>query len=66
MSRKFKIKNVGEKKFKFENLKYYNLIKKVYDRFDGEDYTKSSMGVDYIFLQYTYQVDIRAQTKVYS
>jgi|TARA_B100001971_G_C18252046_1_gene579028 hypothetical protein len=49
MSRKFKIKNVGEKKFKFENLKYYNLIKKVYDRFDGEDYTKSSMGVDYIF-----------------
>ena len=49
MSRKFEIKNSGEKKLKFENLKYYNLIRKVYDRFDGEDYTESSMGVDYIF-----------------
>lgn len=47
--RKFIIKEQGEEIFYKENLKYYNLIKKVYDRFDGKDYTKSSMGAEYIF-----------------
>ena len=49
MNRKFIIKTLGEEKFQFEHPKYYDVIKKVYDRYDGADYTESAMGVPYIF-----------------
>ena len=49
MNRKFEIKTLGEEKFKLENPKYYDIIQEVYDRFNGADYTESSMGVEYIF-----------------
>jgi len=49
MSRKFKIKTLGEEKFKLENPKYYDIIQEVYDRFNGADYTECSMGTEYIF-----------------
>ena len=49
MNKKFEIKTWGEERFKSENPKYYDMIQQVYNRFDGADYTESSMGAPYLF-----------------
>ena len=47
MNEKFEIKKTGEEKFKSLYPMYYNDILKVYNMFDGMDYSQSSMGCEY-------------------